>query len=155
PLLDASINVDHNDGIAFSMPDSVDQLVNGDGNNALFNLDQVNNLVDNDHLGSATVSFSANVESHGDPWHGSATPIFSQSPSASGGASSADHASAAGHDGSPASITASADAPITQDAFTQSIVMGANIQFNSATFTAVGHDTITTDAGGLGGGHHG
>ena len=38
PLLDASIHADHNDGIAFSMPDSVTQSVMGDGNNALTSL---------------------------------------------------------------------------------------------------------------------
>lgn len=45
PHLDASINVDHDDGIAFSMPSEVARYVNGDGNNAISNLDHVNNLV--------------------------------------------------------------------------------------------------------------
>jgi len=155
PVLDASINVAHNDGIAFSMPDSVDQYVTGDGNNALFNLDQVNTLVDSDYLGSASVSFSAGAFDYCDPVSQNAPAVFSQTASAWGGASSADHASATAHDGSPASVAASADAPVSQDAFTQSITMGANIQFNSASFDVVGHDTITTDGGAMGTGHHG
>ena len=37
-------------------------------------------------------------------------------------------------------IQARADATITQDAFTQNITQGANIQFNSITMNVAGHD---------------
>jgi hypothetical protein len=37
-------------------------------------------------------------------------------------------------------VHASADAPITQDAFNQTITQGANIQFNSITMNVSGHD---------------
>ena len=47
------------------------------------------------------------------------------------------------HDGDGASVAADAAASITQDAFTQSIVMGANIQFNSVTLSIVGNDSIS------------
>ncbi|MBS0522771.1 MAG: hypothetical protein JSS04_03965, partial [Proteobacteria bacterium] len=137
-------------GIQFSMPDWVNQSQNGDGGNAMFNLDQVNNLVANNSLGDASVSFCGIAGSgYSD---GVGASVFSQTASAVGGI--ADTAgSAVGHDSSPGTVSASADAPITQDAFTQSIVMGANIQFNSASFNVVGHDSVTTDLSG--GGHHG
>lgn len=164
PLTDASINVSHLDGILFQMPETVSQYVNGDGNNSIFDLNQVNNLVSNGHLDSASVSFSvdsggllgASLMGDGHDPAGIPTSIFSQVATATGGQASSDNASVTTHDSSAAVTagTSDASAPITQDAFTQSIVMGANIQFNSATFNVVGHDSITTDAGAAMGGHH-
>ena len=59
---------------------------------------------------------------------------------AEGGYAKIEDADAKMHDGSGASVAADAAASITQDAFTQSIVMGANIQFNSVTVNVAGHD---------------
>jgi hypothetical protein len=41
---------------------------------------------------------------------------------------------------SASGVQAHADAAITQDAFTQNITQGANIQFNSITMNVAGHD---------------
>jgi hypothetical protein len=41
---------------------------------------------------------------------------------------------------SASGVHATADAVITQDAFTQTITQGANIQFNSITMNVAGHD---------------
>src|SRR5262249_50629203 len=54
-----AIEVGHLDGILFQMPDTVDQNICGDGTNTNFNLDQVNNLVDNDTLYNPEVSFTS------------------------------------------------------------------------------------------------
>ena len=51
--------------------------------------------------------------------------------SAAGGAASASIGTVGGDDGDFGGTAASAAASLTQEAFTQSIVMGANIQFNS------------------------
>ncbi|MBS0524423.1 MAG: hypothetical protein JSS04_12420, partial [Proteobacteria bacterium] len=145
PQIDNSVSGDFNHGIQFSMPDWVNQAQNGCGGNAMFNLDQVNNLVANNGLESASVNFGGGQLGDGS--------VFSQIATAEGGCAATIGAAVA-HDSSPGTVSASADAPITQDAFTQSIVMGANIQFNSANFNVVGHDSVTTDLSGVGG-HHG
>ena len=41
-------------------------------------------------------------------------------------------------------ITSSADAVLNQDAFDQTITQGANIQFNSITMQAAGHNLTMT-----------
>ena len=46
--------------------------------------------------------------------------------------------------GAGAGVVSHADAALTQSAFTQTITTGANIQFNSATIQAAGHD-LTDD----------
>jgi hypothetical protein len=51
-----------------------------------------------------------------------------------------------GIDGASAGVVSDADAALTKSAFAQTITMGANIQFNSATINASGHD--------LNDGHH-
>jgi len=144
--LQPAIDVDHLDGILFQMPDDVNQQVYGNGTATNFNVDQVNNLVDNDTLSNPTVSYNAGYDTgvavgiHGDA---EASPGFSMDAKAEGGYAKIEDADAKMHDGSGASVAADAAASITQDAFTQSIVMGANIQFNSVTVNVAGHDVIT------------
>ena len=152
PPVDNSINITHLDGILFQMPETVTQYVNGDGNNSIFDLNQVNNLVSDGHLDSPSVSFSVDgaLSSYDS---GLPSSVFSMSASAAGGTASADNATISSHDSSPITATTDASAPVTMDAFTQSIVMGANIQFNSASFNVVGHDSITTDGGAAMGSH--
>ena len=161
------INMDNLDlhnlsGSFFANTDSVTQ--NGTQN---FNLDQINNLVANNTLGSASVGFSADTGSSSSDGYGwghdgssaSAQPVFSMSADAHGGTAYGSSITG-GIDAGPTSPlsnigTASADTAITQSAFTQNIVMGANIQFNSLTLSNVGHDSITTNGDpGMSGGHH-
>jgi hypothetical protein len=110
------------------MPDVVNQTLNGNGN--MFNIDQVNNLVDNDYLSNPQVSYSGTG--------------FEMEAKAEGGESKVDSemgnvVGAAAH-----GVASSADAILTQDAFNQTITQGANIQFNSITIQAAGTD-ITDD----------
>jgi hypothetical protein len=104
------------------MPDVVTQNLDGNGNQ--FNLDQVNNLVDNDYQGSASVSYSGCG--------------FDMDAKAFGG----DHLDATVGDiiGERAAATTSADAILSQDAFSQTITQGANIQFNTIEMATAGHD---------------
>ena len=50
-------------------------------------------------------------------------------------------------------LTANTTASATVDAFTQSIVLGANLQNNSFTMNIAGHDQSTTVSGDIHG-HH-
>jgi hypothetical protein len=116
-----------------------------------FNIDQVNNLVDNDNIDSASVNFNANGYEGADYCCDTdpAPSVFSMSAKAEGGYAKIDDAKAEMSDGTGASIAADASASLTQDAFTQSIVMGANIQFNSVTIN-VDTGSGDIDTGSLG-----
>jgi hypothetical protein len=108
------------------MPDAVSQTLTGDGNQ--FNIDQVNNIVDKDFLWSAEVKNDGKVD-----WD----------IKAEGGEAKIDDIKADidGRGNTMGDVgTATADAIATQEAFTQNIVMGANIQFNSIDMTVAGDD---------------
>ena len=150
--LQPAIDVDYLDGILFQMPDDVNQQVYGDGTATNFNLDQVNNLVDNDYAEQPERQLHRGYDTgvavgiHGDA---EASPGFSMDAKAEGGYAKIEDADAKMHDGEGASVAADAAASITQDAFTQSIVMGANIQFNSVTVDVAGHDVINASDSGV------
>jgi len=110
------------------MPDVVYQTLNGNGNQ--FNLDQVNNLVDNDTLNNPSVSFSGSG--------------FEMEAKAEGGESKIDSEMGNVIGAAASGVSASAAANLTQDAFTQTITQGANIQFNSMTIQNAGND-LTDD----------
>jgi hypothetical protein len=115
---------------AIVMPDVVTQTMN-DGNQ--FNIDQVNNLVDNDTNYSLASYYSAG--GGGGDWHNPGAG-FSMDAKIEGGESKLE----AGNLGERASAASSADAAIDQSAFNQNITQGANIQFNSIEIQAAGHD---------------
>jgi len=131
PVIDLSCLSDVEGSII--MPDVVNQKLDGNGNQ--FNIDQVNNLVDNDKLYEPSVSFDG-----GD---------FEMNAKAEGG-DVGDLDSEIGNivGNSASGVTASADAALTQDAFNQTITQGANIQFNSITMNVAGDDF--TDSHDLG-----
>jgi hypothetical protein len=113
------------------MPDAVSQHLEGNGNQ--INIDQVNNLVDNDWLDSPEVSFEGGeFEMHAEAEGGSVEVGDPELSIEANGATL--------HD----TLTSTADATVTQSAFTQNIVMGANIQFNSITANVAGND-LTDD----------
>jgi hypothetical protein len=137
-------------GSFFANADNSVQTLNGDGN--VFHLDQINNLVANNSLCDASVSYTAGNEaySNGDPtnpWCCS-DPTGNSHASASGGgfsmSASADGAYAtANNSGAGADATVGGavnGASISQAAFTQNIVLGANIQYNTMTLGVIGHD---------------
>lgn len=127
------IDIEQIQGIEGSvvMPDVVNQTLNGDGNQ--FNIDQVNNLVDNDSLYNPKVSaedgkFNWDVKAEGG-W----VDVGDAKVNMTGDGSTFGDA-----------VTSTADAIVSQEAFTQNIVMGANIQFNSIEMSVAGND-LTDD----------
>ena len=102
-------------------------------------------MVDNDYLSNPDVTYNGGGGG-GDgkfdhKWDDGDSAGFSMWAKADGGSAKIDDTSAKMDDGSAtAAATATADAIISQEAFTQNIVMGANIQFNSIDITAVGDD---------------
>ncbi|HWV54230.1 hypothetical protein [Pseudorhodoplanes sp.] len=126
------IDIDKIEHIAGSvvMPDVVNQSLS-DGNQ--FNIDQVNNLVDNDKLYDPKVSaddgkFEWDVKAEGGEVKFDDPKLDMKGDGSTFG------------DG----LTASADAIVSQEAFTQNIVMGANIQFNSIEMTVAGDNLTDT-----------
>ena len=118
------------------MPDVVDQKM-GDGNQ--FNIDQVNNLVDNDvNWSSAHYNGGA-----GGSWYEPGAS-FSMDAKIEGGESKLD---IEGNVGARANVASSADAILNQSAFDQNITQGANIQFNSITIQAATGDVNDGDIG--------
>ena len=146
PADNDAIDIDSIHGLTDSivMPDVVSQATHN-GNN--FNIDQINNLTDNDTLHDPSVSYSAGGldPSSCNPYYvAEAVGGFSMSASASGGTAET-HVGAiqGGNDGFAGIGAASANVSLTQEAFTQHIAMGANIQFNSV-------DHLTVSGGDLG-----
>lgn len=146
--LDSSelLNVEH--GSSITMDDftfdttAIGDSFNGPGNDMAFDVGQVNDLVDNDVLCNPQVTYS-----------GSGGPL--QDVSVTGGWASAGDGinggvrGSANHNGADGSIAgstaASADAVANVSAFTQNIVMGANLQVNNFTATVVGGDQVSAD----------
>jgi hypothetical protein len=110
------------------MPDVVEQKLDGDGNQ--FNIDQVNNLIDNDKLYDPKVDagdhnkFDMEAKAEGGEVKFDDPKLDIEADGATFG------------DG----LAATADAIVSQEAFTQNIVMGANIQFNSIEMSVAGND---------------
>ena len=128
------LKIEDLDGIFFMNTDEVDQKADN-----AYNIDQINNMVDNDDLGNAQVSFSysgselkSELDDKNDDGAGS-NSVFSMEAHADGGTSRVEgsnaHANDAGRD-AEASLNSTADGIASNEAFTQNIVMGANIQFN-------------------------
>lgn len=107
---------------AVIMPDVVNQTLEGDG--SAFNIDHVNNLVDHD-ASTASVTYSGSG--------------FDMDPKSEGGDTKMDSKIDDVIGDSASGVIASADAALSQDAFNQTITLGANIQFNSITLNAAGN----------------
>ena len=127
------------------MPQAITQTINdqggsggaaGDGTDTMIALDQVNSLVSNGQVDDASVSSTASgVLDHDHVLAGDATDTIG---SGSGGGGAADAGTG--------TISGAANSTGQLDAFTQSIVLGANIQYNNFNVSVVGHDAFT--AGG-------
>ncbi len=162
----AALNMDHFevhelDGSMLVMPDFSTQTLNGDGN--IFNLDQVNSLVDADRIDGASVSLSIGGSGetydairhsdggHGGPADPSSSFSFSQTADARGGT-----ATNTSYNGDHGAVSGAANAAnsLSQEAFTQHITMGANIQYNSMPITVVGGDSLS-DLGAAAADHNG
>ena len=136
------------DGSFVVMPDLGTQTLNGGGN--IFHLDQVNDLVSNGTVSGLTDGLSVGsmsggdggMAASGDTWHlpselggngGGSSFSFSQTGSSTGGTATLGDAGTAGTVGGA----------VTQEAFTQHVILGSNIQYNSLPISIVGHDSIT------------
>ncbi|MES2600854.1 MAG: hypothetical protein V4602_08610 [Pseudomonadota bacterium] len=124
PVIDLSCLSDVNGSVI--MPDVVNQKLDGDGN--IFNIDQVNNLVDKDEAYDNKVSYDGG---DGD---------FKWDAKAEGGDSKMDSKIEDVIGANASGATSSADAALSQEAFNQTITQGANIQFNSITLNVAGSD---------------
>ena len=140
-----AINIDSISDIHDSllMNNVVNQTVTN-GNN--FNIDQVSNLSQDNTLSDPSVSYIGGGGPVAYDCYGCPIPTtsgdFSMTATATGGSDSSSTLGALTGNGSTMSGNGaiSAAASITQEAFTQHIAMGANIQFNSLTLNNVGHD---------------
>ena len=169
PVLDNISFGEDFSGSFFSLPDFGTQTLNGDGNN--FHVDQVNSLVNNGYV--SDVSNGLTVYSGDDAGYplysseslggvggvggggggGGGSPFnFTQNATATGAGLGPDTTySSDGH--SPVSASISAATSLTQEAFTQHIVLGSNIQYNSLPTTVVGGDSFS-DVGDVSTHHH-
>jgi hypothetical protein len=114
----------------------VNQTLNGGGNQ--FDINQVNYLINDAKVEDPTVSFSG-----GGSWDHPSSG-FSMDAKVTGGDSKIGDAKLGDVAGAGAGVVSHADASLQQDAFTQTITTGANIQFNSMTMQVAGHD-LTDD----------
>ena len=144
-----NFNAQDNEGIVQALANDVWQDVHGAGNDNAFNIQQVNSLVDNDTLDRAEVKYDADEvdgkmdDKFDDGNIGAGS--FIQQAFADGGDAKMDDAMAETEIGNISGTgNATADAIVNQEAFTQNIVQGANIQFNSNEISVVGDDA--TDA---------
>lgn len=133
PSDDDIIDVDEIKDISSSviMPDAVTQTLTGNGNQ--FNIDQVNNLYDRDQANDPDVYMSSGE--------------FKWDVKAEGGDVKLDDPKVdIDADGGTFGdgLAATADGIVSQEAFTQNIVMGANIQFNNIEMSVAGND-LTDD----------
>jgi hypothetical protein len=166
-----SINVYDQDGIINVNPEIINQTINGGGAgaNVLFNLDQVNNLVDNDKAWSITQSGTvsvSDVEGKGgdisiggsdgnDGRHDGGPHISFNGHEDGGGSSSPSVQIGSGNgDGSTNSTVVDSSGNVSIDALTQSIVLGANIQTNNFNMNNAGHDITVVDHGSSHDGNH-
>jgi hypothetical protein len=114
------------DGLDFDVLSAIGEgVLAGEGNDTLFNLAQVSELSDADTLYSPTVTNSSG---------------FDVCQTGDGG----DNA-AGGDAGDRGTSTTSADGVAQLEAFTQNIVMGANIQYNNVDISVVGGDSTVSD----------
>jgi len=102
----------------------------GNGNDGMFNLSQVSEMMDKDVL--------IRPEVKNDAW-------FEQDAHAHGG-----DAYGADELGDRSTATTTANGAATLEAFTQNIVMGSNIQYNNVDLSVVGGDSTVNDSGDIG-----
>lgn len=123
------------DNVSFDAMTNITDSLNGNGNDTAFSVHQINEMADNDSLHHAEVVSNAGWGQHADADGGGAYGIKAYDDVENG---SGDHQS----------VSSSADASATSgnEAFTQNIVMGANIQYNSVSSTIVGGDSDISSA---------
>jgi hypothetical protein len=118
------------DGLNFDVMSVIGEgVLAGSGNDVMFNLAQVSELSDADSLSSPTVTNDADFD----------VSQFGKGGDAFGGEDFDERGTG----------TASADGVAQLEAFTQNIVMGANIQYNNVDVSIVGGDSSVNDSGDI------
>lgn len=123
------------DNVSFDAMTNIANALNGDGNDTAFSVHQINEMADNDFLFNPQVVNNSGWGQHSHADGGSAYGIKAYGEVENG---SGDHQSV--------SSVADASATSGNEAFTQNIVMGANIQYNSVSSTIVGGDSDISSA---------
>ncbi|SPJ25979.1 hypothetical protein [Palleronia abyssalis] len=163
--------LDWNDVGGFEIDSLIADALNGAGNDMAFSLDQTNQLTDNDRVSDPDVIYNGGTPggTGGMGGEGDAYPHaypadagdggpggaggFYQTANANGGTASMHDfnaggaAGGAGDDAMDMSSMTSADAALTQEAFTQNLTLGANIQYNLAEMSVVGGNSAETGSG--------
>lgn len=123
------------DNVSFDAMTIISDALNGAGNDAAFSAHQINEMSDNDFLMKPQVVNNGHWGQSADAGGGEAYGIKTHDDVGNG---SGDHQSL--------SAAANASATSGNEAFTQNIVMGANIQYNSVNSTIVGGDSDISSA---------
>lgn len=132
-----NLSVQNQGGSFLLMPDMGNQTLDGNGN--VFHLDQVNSLISNGDVSHLSVGLDVGSMSGT-----TATDLLSPD--------GADGSHGAGSFSQTAQVTgAGAAAPFTQEAFTQHVSLGSNLQYNNLPMTVVGGDSYTGLTGDV---HH-
>lgn len=161
-----NLNLDHlhlnnAGGSFFLMPDMGTQTLSGDGN--LFHLDQVNNLVNNNTASDLSVGLGIGgtespfggflSDASGGGVNASPDFNFSQVANSMGGTSNETFSNSGDH-GSLTGAANAAQSTLGQEAFTQHISLGSNIQYNSLPVSLVGGDSLSNIDGTAAHGSH-
>jgi len=128
-------------GIQFLDGHLTNQDVTGAGNDTAFNIDQINNMVDNDCITCPTVSYQGGNGGSADCWNvaGSGGDFDLSASSHAGNATTNGNTASIGFDGSISGAASATSAAIAHaDAFSQHISMGANLQINTSTLDVLG-----------------
>ncbi len=123
------------DSVNFDAMTVIAEALNGDGNDTAFSAHQINEMQDNDTLNNPSVANYSGWGQDSSAEGGSAYGIKAYDQVENG---SGDHQSV--------SSDADAAAASGNEAFTQNIVMGANIQYNTVSSTIVGGDSDISSA---------
>jgi hypothetical protein len=129
-------------GIQFLDGHLTNQDVTGAGNDTAFNIDQINNMVDNDSITCPSVSYQGGNGGFPDCYNGyagSGGDFTLKATAYSGEAHTAYNTAQIGYDGSISGAgSATSAATAHADAFSQNISMGANLQINTSTLDVLG-----------------
>ena len=116
---------------------------NGHGNDMMFDVNQVNDMVDNDNLCDPIVQYRPSG------WSDAAfQDIYAEGGKSEAGSGIDGNSHANGNGGAglvSGASNASASANVTAEAFTQNIVMGANLQLNNSSLSLIGGDFSVGD----------
>lgn len=160
-MADDSSSIDYDPGDDVNFEDIFHGAFGTGDNNSAFAVNQIADLVDNDTLSDVRMDNSGEYTMTWEAKGGEAEAGDGIGGGGGAGSGGRDHHHRGGDDNEDnagwridagddiaASAAASADAALNSNAFSQEIVLGANLQQNAIDVTIVGGDTNYTSAGG-------